>query len=304
MDAPKVVVDGLCKVFGSNPQQALDMLAAGATKDEVLKRTGQVVGVHDVSFDVQEGEIFVLMGLSGSGKSTLIRLVNRLVDPSAGKVTIDGLDVASARRSALTALRRKDMNMVFQSFALMPQRNVLSNTAFGLEVAGVGKKERERRAMEVLEQVGLATFSHKLPSELSGGMHQRVGLAHDLRDPADEFGIDARQRFTLAVGHVDHEPVHDILRGPREIADDDQHHADDERGARTADAARGCGDDANHRDARRHEFVLGSRDDFDLANITQSEELTGRRQAVTRDRHAPFVECVFHRESHGRKRAG
>jgi len=180
MDAPKVVVEGLCKVFGNNPKQALDMLAAGATKDEVLKRTGQVVGVHNVSFDVQEGEIFVLMGLSGSGKSTLIRLVNRLVDPSAGKVLIDGLDVASARRSALTALRRKDMSMVFQSFALMPQRTVVSNAAFGLEVAGVGKKERERRAMEVLEQVGLAPFSHKLPSELSGGMQQRVGLARAL----------------------------------------------------------------------------------------------------------------------------
>jgi len=180
MDAPKVVVEGLCKVFGSNPQQALDMLAAGATKDDVLKRTGQVVGVHNVSFDVQEGEIFVLMGLSGSGKSTLIRLVNRLVDPSAGKVLIDGLDVASARRSALTALRRKDMSMVFQSFALMPHRTVVSNAAFGLEVGGMGKKERERRAMEVLEQVGLAPFSHKLPSELSGGMQQRVGLARAL----------------------------------------------------------------------------------------------------------------------------
>ncbi|MBU9571636.1 glycine betaine/L-proline ABC transporter ATP-binding protein [Burkholderia multivorans] len=156
------------------------MLAAGATKDEVLKRTGQVVGVHNVSFDVQEGEIFVLMGLSGSGKSTLIRLVNRLVDPSAGKVLIDGLDVASARRSALTALRRKDMSMVFQSFALMPHRTVLSNAAFGLEVAGMARKERERRAMEVLEQVGLAPFSHKLPSELSGGMQQRVGLARAL----------------------------------------------------------------------------------------------------------------------------
>jgi glycine betaine/proline transport system ATP-binding protein len=180
MQPPKVVVEGLCKVFGNNPKQALDMLAAGATKDEVLKRTGQVVGVHNVSFDVQEGEIFVLMGLSGSGKSTLIRLVNRLVDPSAGKVLIDGRDVATARRSELTALRRKDMSMVFQSFALMPHRTVLSNAAFGLEVAGMGKKERERRAMDVLEQVGLAPFSQKLPRELSGGMQQRVGLARAL----------------------------------------------------------------------------------------------------------------------------
>nr|WP_254699841.1 glycine betaine/L-proline ABC transporter ATP-binding protein [Trinickia violacea] len=178
--SPKVVVDGLCKVFGSNPTQALDMLALGATKDEILARTGQVVGVHNVSFDVQEGEIFVLMGLSGSGKSTLIRLINRLVEPSAGKVLIDGRDVAAARRAELTALRRKDMSMVFQSFALMPQRTVLSNAAFGLEVAGVGKKERETRAMAVLEQVGLAPFCQKLPSELSGGMQQRVGLARAL----------------------------------------------------------------------------------------------------------------------------
>ncbi len=180
MDAPKVVVEGLCKVFGSNPRQALDMLAAGATKDEVFARTGQVVGVHNVSFDVREGEIFVLMGLSGSGKSTLIRLVNRLVEPSAGKVMIDGRDVAAVRRAELTALRRTDMSMVFQSFALMPQRTVLSNAAFGLEVAGMGRKDRERRAMDVLEQVGLAQFAHKLPAELSGGMQQRVGLARAL----------------------------------------------------------------------------------------------------------------------------
>ncbi|WP_164980590.1 quaternary amine ABC transporter ATP-binding protein [Burkholderia pseudomallei] len=180
MDAPKVVVEGLCKVFGSNPRQALDLLAAGATKDEVFARTGQVVGVHNVSFDVREGEIFVLMGLSGSGKSTLIRLVNRLVEPSAGKVMIDGRDVAAVRRAELTALRRTDMSMVFQSFALMPQRTVLSNAAFGLEVAGMGRKDRERRAMDVLEQVGLAQFAHKLPAELSGGMQQRVGLARAL----------------------------------------------------------------------------------------------------------------------------
>ncbi|RDU99264.1 glycine betaine/L-proline ABC transporter ATP-binding protein [Trinickia dinghuensis] len=180
MQTPKVVVKGLTKVFGSNPQQALDMLAAGSTKDEVLKRTGQVVGVHDVSLEVQEGEIFVLMGLSGSGKSTLIRLVNRLVEPSAGTVLIGGRDVASARRSELIELRRKDMSMVFQSFALMPQRTVLSNAAFGLEVAGVGRKERERRALAILDQVGLAPFAQKLPRELSGGMQQRVGLARAL----------------------------------------------------------------------------------------------------------------------------
>lgn len=180
MSSPKVRVQGLCKVFGTNPKQALDMLAAGATKDEIFARTGQVVGVHDVSFDVPEGEIFVLMGLSGSGKSTLIRLINRLVDPTAGKVLIDGRDIAAARRGELTALRRKDMSMVFQSFALMPQRTVLTNAAFGLEVAGIARKEREARAMAVLEQVGLAPFARKLPAELSGGMQQRVGLARAL----------------------------------------------------------------------------------------------------------------------------
>jgi glycine betaine/proline transport system ATP-binding protein len=180
MNSPKVVVEGLCKVFGGNPKQALDMLAGGATKDDVFARTGQVVGVHNVSFDVQEGEIFVLMGLSGSGKSTLIRLINRLVEPTAGTVLVDGRDIAAVRRSELTALRRKDMSMVFQSFALMPQRTVLSNAAFGLEVAGIGKKEREKRALGVLEQVGLAPFANKLPAELSGGMQQRVGLARAL----------------------------------------------------------------------------------------------------------------------------
>ncbi|QCP53330.1 glycine betaine/L-proline ABC transporter ATP-binding protein [Trinickia violacea] len=180
MNARKVVVEGLCKVFGNNPKQALDMLAGGATKDEIFARTGQVVGVHNVSFDVQEGEIFVLMGLSGSGKSTLIRLINRLVEPTSGKVIVDGRDIAAVKRSELTALRRTDMSMVFQSFALMPQRTVLSNAAFGLEVAGVAKKEREKRALAVLEQVGLAAFAQKLPSELSGGMQQRVGLARAL----------------------------------------------------------------------------------------------------------------------------
>jgi glycine betaine/proline transport system ATP-binding protein len=144
-----------------------------------------VIGVSDVSFSVEEGEIFVLMGLSGSGKSTLIRLINRLVEPSGGNVFIDGQNVAKLPTAQLIDLRRRDMSMVFQSFALMPSRTVLDNAAFGLEVAGKGKKEREQRAMEVLKQVGLDTFAHKYPHELSGGMQQRVGLARALAvDPS------------------------------------------------------------------------------------------------------------------------
>jgi glycine betaine/proline transport system ATP-binding protein len=180
MKSAKVVVDRLYKVFGNNPQLALSMLEKGHSKDKIFAETGQVVGVHNVSFEVQEGEIFVLMGLSGSGKSTLIRLINRLVDPSAGNVLVDGQNVAQMTNSQLIKLRRRDMSMVFQSFALMPHRTVLSNAAFGLEVAGTGKKERERRTMTVLDQVGLAPFANKLPCELSGGMQQRVGLARAL----------------------------------------------------------------------------------------------------------------------------
>ncbi|CAM2172448.1 glycine betaine ABC transporter ATP binding subunit ProV [Paraburkholderia sacchari] len=180
MESPKIVVDGLCKVFGPNPKVARELLSSGATKDEMFAKTGYVLGVNNASFSVNEGEIFVLMGLSGSGKSTLIRLINRLVEPTAGKVVIDGRDIAAVKKSELVSLRRTDMSMVFQSFALMPQRTVLSNAAFGLEVAGVGRKEREQRALTVLEQVGLAQFAHKLPAELSGGMQQRVGLARAL----------------------------------------------------------------------------------------------------------------------------
>ena len=177
-ETPKVVVEGLCKIFGPHPKLAQDLLERGASKDEVFARTGNVVGVNQASFDVQEGEIFVLMGLSGSGKSTLIRLINRLIEPTAGRIVIDGREVEHMSRSALTALRRTDMSMVFQSFALMPQRTVLSNAAFGLEVAGMNRKARERRALDVLEQVGLAAFANKLPAELSGGMQQRLSLIH------------------------------------------------------------------------------------------------------------------------------
>ena len=176
----KVVVKNLYKVFGNKPDAAMQMLYDGKHKDEVLRQTGQVVGVLDASFEINKGEIFVLMGLSGSGKSTLIRLLNRLIEPSAGSVIVDGEDVAKMSTDKLLSLRRKDMSMVFQSFALLPHRTVVENAAFGLEISGVDVKERERRAMEVLEQVGLHTFAKHMPSQLSGGMQQRVGLARAL----------------------------------------------------------------------------------------------------------------------------
>ncbi|AYF88978.1 glycine betaine/L-proline ABC transporter ATP-binding protein [Pseudomonas sp. JS3066] len=185
MQSGKIVVQNLYKVFGQQPQEAIDLLKQGWSKEKILAERGAVIGVSDVSFSVNEGEIFVLMGLSGSGKSTLIRLINRLIEPTAGDVFIDGQNVAKLPTSQLIDLRRRDMSMVFQSFALMPSRCVLDNAAFGLEVAGKSKKEREKRAMEVLEQVGLASFAHKYPHELSGGMQQRVGLARALAvDPS------------------------------------------------------------------------------------------------------------------------
>ena len=183
--AEKVVVRNLYKVFGPHPARAMALLREGRSKDEIFQQTGMVVGVKDANFAVDEGEIFVLMGLSGSGKSTLIRLLNRLVEPTHGQVLVGGHDVASMGRKALVELRRRDMAMVFQSFALLPHRTVLDNTAFGLEVAGVERKTRERRAFEVLDQVGLRSFAHKRPAELSGGMQQRVGLARALAvDPS------------------------------------------------------------------------------------------------------------------------
>ncbi|MBA4709655.1 quaternary amine ABC transporter ATP-binding protein [Aquitalea aquatica] len=180
MQSAKIVVKNLYKVFGGKSADVMRMLKSGEHKDEIFKKTGSVVGVNDVSFAVEEGEIFVLMGLSGSGKSTLIRLINRLMDPTDGQIILDGQDITKLTPKQMVELRRRDMSMVFQSFALMPHRSVLDNAAFGLEISGVDRKAREARGMEVLEQVGLAPFAHKYPHELSGGMQQRVGLVRAL----------------------------------------------------------------------------------------------------------------------------
>lgn len=181
----KVVVKNLTKIFGPSPTKALKLMEQGLGKDEIFDKTGQTIGVQDANFTIYEGEIFVIMGLSGSGKSTMVRMLNRIIEPTRGEVWVDGQDVAKLSKNELVELLRKDMSMVFQSFALMPHMTVLENAAFGLEVSGVAKAEREKRAMEALAQVGLDAWAESYPAELSGGMQQRVGLARGLAvDPS------------------------------------------------------------------------------------------------------------------------
>jgi glycine betaine/proline transport system ATP-binding protein len=190
MSSSKIQIRGLTKVFGTKPDQALALLRQGLSKDEIFQRTGEVVGVNNVGLDVQAGEIYVLMGLSGSGKSTLIRLINRLVEPTAGSISIDGQDVCAMPAAELVRWRRKRVAMVFQSFALMPHRTVFDNVAFGLEIAGEKTSAYRDKVMGVLEQVGLKAYAQKYPRRLSGGMQQRVGLARALAVDPDILLMD------------------------------------------------------------------------------------------------------------------
>jgi glycine betaine/proline transport system ATP-binding protein len=175
-----IEVRNLWKVFGQRPERAIDALAAGRDKAEVLAETGCNVGVRDVSFDVRRGETFVVMGLSGSGKSTLLRCVARLTDVTKGQVFLDGEELTAMDEKALREVRRKKLSMVFQHFGLFPHRMVLDNAAYGLEVQGVPKPERHGRARQILELVGLKGYEHHYPQQLSGGQQQRVGLARAL----------------------------------------------------------------------------------------------------------------------------
>ncbi|HFV2534332.1 TPA: glycine betaine/L-proline ABC transporter ATP-binding protein [Streptococcus agalactiae] len=173
-------VKNLTKIFGKKQKAALEMVKQGKSKTEILKKTGATVGVYDASFEIKEGEIFVIMGLSGSGKSTLVRMLNRLIDPSSGNIYLDGKDIAKMNVEDLRNIRRHDINMVFQNFGLFPHRTILENTEFGLEMRGVSKEERTTLAEKALDNAGLLPFKDQYPSQLSGGMQQRVGLARAL----------------------------------------------------------------------------------------------------------------------------
>ncbi|MFZ5825286.1 MAG: quaternary amine ABC transporter ATP-binding protein [Bacillota bacterium] len=185
-----IEVRGLTKIFGPHPQQALQRLQQGMPKEQLMAETGHGVGLQGVSLSINEGEIFVIMGLSGSGKSTLIRCLNRLIEPTTGEILLRGEDVLALDPQGLRSLRQRTMAMVFQRFGLLPHRTVLDNVAYGLEVQGVPRAERETRAMRWVESVGLKGWERSRPGQLSGGMQQRVGIARALCTDPDILLMD------------------------------------------------------------------------------------------------------------------
>lgn len=186
----KLLVKNLSLIYGTNRRQAMRMLEAGKTKEEILHKTRAVVAVNKASFHVSDGEIFVVMGLSGSGKSSLIRCLNMLNIPTAGEVFVDGIDITKLDKKALLEIRRQKISMVFQHFALLPHKTIVENVAFGLEIQNIPLIKRQQKAQEVLNMVGLSDYEDAYPHELSGGMQQRVGIARALANDSEILLMD------------------------------------------------------------------------------------------------------------------
>ncbi|PRX27153.1 glycine betaine/proline transport system ATP-binding protein [Orenia metallireducens] len=186
----KIEVNNLYKVFGKKPQKAIRLLEKGYSKEEVFRETGLTVGVNNANFEINSKEIFVIMGLSGSGKSTLLRCLNRLVEPTAGEVRLDGVSLTDLSKEELREIRKDKFGMVFQNFGLLPNRTILENTEFGLEIQDIPKDKRVVIAKDALERVGLAGWEDQYPDQLSGGMQQRVGLARALAIDPDILLMD------------------------------------------------------------------------------------------------------------------
>lgn len=186
----KIRIENITKIFGNNPQKVFQMRKQGKSREEIFEKTHQAIGVLDVTFDIYKGETLVVMGLSGSGKSTLLRCINRIIEPTRGKVTIDDVDVTKLGSKELIQFRRKKFGMVFQRFALFPHKKIRQNVEYGLEVQGVDKEERKKRALEALDLVGLKGWENNYPHQLSGGMQQRVGLARALAVDPDILLMD------------------------------------------------------------------------------------------------------------------
>jgi glycine betaine/proline transport system ATP-binding protein len=186
----EIKVENLFKIFGKNPHKAFPLIEEGKSKDEILDETGNTIGINKASFEVKEKEMFVIMGLSGSGKSTVLRCLNRLIEPTKGTIIIGDEDVTKVSKERLLEMRRKKMSMVFQNFGLFPHRTVANNVEYGLEIGGMPKEERKEKAYAALEKVGLKGYEEQKPSELSGGMQQRVGLARALANDPEILLMD------------------------------------------------------------------------------------------------------------------
>lgn len=186
----KIKIENVTKVFGKQVSQALKMVEQKKSKTEILNETGATIGVYNANFTVNEGEIFVIMGLSGSGKSTLIRLLNRLIEPTSGNIYIDGQNISKMNKKELRKVRREKMSMVFQNFGLFPHRTILQNAEYGLEIRGISKEERRSKAEKALDNSGLLPYKDQYPNQLSGGMQQRVGLARALANDPDILLMD------------------------------------------------------------------------------------------------------------------
>jgi glycine betaine/proline transport system ATP-binding protein len=208
-------VQGLWKIFGPRADRIIGTPDADLSRSELKKKTGCVVGVKDVSFDVAPGEVFVVMGLSGSGKSTLVRCLTRLIEPTAGRVVIDGEELTDASESKLRELRRNHVSMVFQHFGLLPHRQVVDNVAYGLEIRGMGKKERRAKAGEVIDLVGLSGYESSYPDQLSGGMQQRVGLARALASEPSMLLFD--EPFSALDPLIRRDMQNEVIRLHREL---------------------------------------------------------------------------------------
>ncbi|WP_306119410.1 MULTISPECIES: betaine/proline/choline family ABC transporter ATP-binding protein [unclassified Roseitalea] len=189
-EAVKIRIRELYKIFGEDPQAALEQVKAGMSKPELLDQTNHVLGLSDINVDIRDGLTTVIMGLSGSGKSTLIRHLNRLIEPTAGEVLVDGEDILDYGPAQLRDLRRRRMSMVFQKFALFPHRTVLENAALALDVRGIARAEYEKEATKWLDRVGLGGNESQFPHQLSGGMQQRVGIARALASNSEIMLMD------------------------------------------------------------------------------------------------------------------
>ena len=210
MSVVKIKIESLYKIFGTNPKMGLEHVKNGVGKDELLTKYSHVLGLQDINLNIQEKNIQVIMGLSGSGKSTLIRHINRLIEPTAGKITVEDQDVMAYDKNALRNFRREKTAMVFQRFALMPHMTVIKNVSLGLDMRGIKPKEAKEKASKWIEKVGLNGYEEKYPQHLSGGMQQRVGLARALTNDADILLMD--EAFS-ALDPLIRKDMQDILLG-------------------------------------------------------------------------------------------